>query len=127
MKFALANGKRQEAQPKLSGTCAACGSPMVASCGEVRVPPLSEIARRHTVEAGEGARRALRLLLAERRLSVYPVEGGGYRIEGFFELPLNVRTPRITKESGAFACVVAGARYDRSESALESVRVPFGA
>jgi len=37
MKFALVNRQRQEAQPKLSGTCPACERPMVAKCGEVRV------------------------------------------------------------------------------------------
>jgi hypothetical protein len=37
MKFALANGQRQEAQPNLSGECLYCGRPMVARCGEVRV------------------------------------------------------------------------------------------
>lgn len=37
MKFALLNGQRQEAQPSLSGECPACGHPMVAKCGEVRI------------------------------------------------------------------------------------------
>ena len=37
MKFALANGQRQEAEPNLSGECPCCRSPMVARCGEVRV------------------------------------------------------------------------------------------
>jgi hypothetical protein len=37
MKFALVNGLRQEAQPKLSGKCPACDHPMVAKCGEVKV------------------------------------------------------------------------------------------
>jgi hypothetical protein len=37
MKFALVNGQRQEALPTLSGTCPACGHPMLARCGEVRV------------------------------------------------------------------------------------------
>ena len=37
MKFALVNGKRQEAQPKLSGKCRTCGHPMVAKCGEVKM------------------------------------------------------------------------------------------
>jgi competence protein CoiA len=37
MKFALVDGQRQEAQPKRSGVCPACGSPMVAKCGDVRV------------------------------------------------------------------------------------------
>jgi hypothetical protein len=38
MKFALVNGERQEAQPNLLGECPGCGRPMVARCGEVRVP-----------------------------------------------------------------------------------------
>lgn len=37
MKFALVNGRRQEAQPNLSGDCPVCGRRMVAKCGEVRV------------------------------------------------------------------------------------------
>src|SRR5262245_60089231 len=37
MKFALADGQHQEAQPNLSGECRLCGSPMVAKCGEFRV------------------------------------------------------------------------------------------
>lgn len=37
MKFALVDGKRQEAQPKLSGKCKACGHPMIAKCGEERL------------------------------------------------------------------------------------------
>ena len=37
MKFALTEGQRCEAQPKLSGECPGCGAPMVAKCGEVRI------------------------------------------------------------------------------------------
>lgn len=37
MKFALVDGHRQEAQPKLVGNCQTCGSPMVAKCGEQRL------------------------------------------------------------------------------------------
>lgn len=37
MKFSLVNGRRQEAKPKLSGICPACGSVMTAKCGRVRV------------------------------------------------------------------------------------------
>ncbi len=37
MKFALVNGQRQEAEPKARGECPACGSPMVAHCGERKV------------------------------------------------------------------------------------------
>ena len=37
MKFALVNEERQEAQPNLSGKCPACGNPMIAKCGEVRM------------------------------------------------------------------------------------------
>jgi competence protein CoiA len=37
MKFALVNEERREAEPHLSGLCAACGQPMVAKCGEVRL------------------------------------------------------------------------------------------
>jgi hypothetical protein len=37
MKYALVNGKRQEAQPDLAGVCPACDSPMVPRCGDVRV------------------------------------------------------------------------------------------
>jgi hypothetical protein len=37
MKFALVNGTRQEAQPKLSANCPICSDPMVAKCGEQRM------------------------------------------------------------------------------------------
>jgi competence protein CoiA len=37
MRFALINGQRQEAQPRLRGTCPACGDQMVARCGNVRI------------------------------------------------------------------------------------------
>lgn len=36
MRFALVNGQRQEAQPKVSGECPHCGSPTIAKCGEER-------------------------------------------------------------------------------------------
>ena len=36
-RFALVNGRRQEAQPKLSGKCPICDAPMVAKCGEERI------------------------------------------------------------------------------------------
>jgi hypothetical protein len=35
MKFALVNGERREAQPKLVGECGLCGSEMIAKCGDV--------------------------------------------------------------------------------------------
>ena len=47
MKFALAHGQRQEAQPNLSGECPGCGRPMVARCGEVRVRHWAHKGRRH--------------------------------------------------------------------------------
>lgn len=37
MKFAVVNGRRQEAQRGLSGECPSCGHPTVAKCGEVRM------------------------------------------------------------------------------------------
>ncbi len=37
MKYALVDGRRQEAEPNLNGTCPACGRPMVPKCGERRV------------------------------------------------------------------------------------------
>ena len=37
MRFALVDGRRQEAQPHLLGDCPGCGRSMVARCGEVRV------------------------------------------------------------------------------------------
>jgi competence protein CoiA len=37
MKFAEVNGQRREAQPRLSGNCPGCDSPMVARCGTKRV------------------------------------------------------------------------------------------
>lgn len=38
MKYASVNGARQEAQPKLSGKCPCCESPVIAKCGTVRKP-----------------------------------------------------------------------------------------
>lgn len=46
MKFALANGQRQEAQPGHSGECPACESPMIAKCGEERVWHWAHLGRR---------------------------------------------------------------------------------
>jgi competence protein CoiA len=37
MKFALANGRRQEAKKGLRGTCPFCGDPVLARCGPVRI------------------------------------------------------------------------------------------
>lgn len=37
MRFALVNGERTQAKPKLNGICPSCGSDMVAKCGRVRV------------------------------------------------------------------------------------------
>lgn len=37
MKFALVNDQRQEAQPRLLGSCIGCGSLMTAKCGDRRV------------------------------------------------------------------------------------------
>lgn len=47
MKFALANGQRQEAQPGLSGICQGCGLPMIAKCGERRIHHWAHRSRRH--------------------------------------------------------------------------------
>lgn len=35
MKYALVNGERREAQPKLAGECPLCGSEMIPKCGDV--------------------------------------------------------------------------------------------
>lgn len=37
MKYAIVNGERQEAQPKLSGTCELHGCPVIAKCGSVKI------------------------------------------------------------------------------------------
>lgn len=37
MKYALVEGQRQLAQPKLSGTCIGCGNAMISKCGEVKI------------------------------------------------------------------------------------------
>lgn len=37
MKFALVNGQRQEAQPRLMGECIGCGNSVLAKCGERRI------------------------------------------------------------------------------------------
>ena len=36
-KFAVVEGQRQEAQPRLSGKCPGCGAAMIAKCGQLRV------------------------------------------------------------------------------------------
>jgi competence CoiA-like predicted nuclease len=46
VKFARVDGNRQEAQPGLSGECPGCGQPMIAKCGEVRVPHWAHKGRR---------------------------------------------------------------------------------
>lgn len=46
MKFALFEGQRQVAQPSLSGECPACGHPMIAKCGEVKIWHWSHKGRR---------------------------------------------------------------------------------
>jgi competence protein CoiA len=37
MKFALVDGQRREAQPKLSGKCLACDQAMISKCGAVKI------------------------------------------------------------------------------------------
>lgn len=37
MKYAILDGVQEEAQPGLSASCRACGRPVIAKCGEVRV------------------------------------------------------------------------------------------
>jgi competence protein CoiA len=37
MQFALVSGERTVPSPKLTGTCPACGSPVIAKCGTIRV------------------------------------------------------------------------------------------
>lgn len=37
MQYALVDGQRVEAKPGLKGQCPACGSPVIARCGEIRV------------------------------------------------------------------------------------------
>lgn len=37
MKFALVDGRREEAKPSLSGQCPACARPVMSKCGEVKV------------------------------------------------------------------------------------------
>jgi competence protein CoiA len=37
MRYALANGQRQEARPSLSGKCPICDRPMVARCGQIKI------------------------------------------------------------------------------------------
>lgn len=38
MKYALVDGARQEAQPKIPGICPCCDSPVIPKCGRVRKP-----------------------------------------------------------------------------------------
>ncbi|MEQ8353986.1 MAG: competence protein CoiA family protein [Kiloniellaceae bacterium] len=37
MKFAIVEGQRREAEPKLVGGCPGCGAPMLAKCGDIKV------------------------------------------------------------------------------------------
>lgn len=37
MKYAIVNGQRQEAQPRLPGTCPCCDSPVIPKCGKIRM------------------------------------------------------------------------------------------
>lgn len=37
LRYALVNGERQEAQPKLRGSCPNCGMDVVAKCGQLRI------------------------------------------------------------------------------------------
>jgi hypothetical protein len=46
MKYALVDGERQEAQPKLSGKCPVCEQPVIAKCGELRVEHWAHKGRR---------------------------------------------------------------------------------
>lgn len=46
MRSALVDGRLREAKPGLKGTCRGCGAPMVARCGEIRVPHWAHIGRR---------------------------------------------------------------------------------
>jgi competence protein CoiA len=45
MKYALANGQRQEAWPGLSGQCPVCGRLMVAKCGAIKIWHWAHIGR----------------------------------------------------------------------------------
>lgn len=45
MRFALVGAQRHEAQPGLRGTCPACGDPMVARCGNVRIRHWAHLGR----------------------------------------------------------------------------------
>lgn len=47
MQFALVNGVRTKAVPKLGGTCAACGAPMLAKCGAKTIWHWAHRGRRH--------------------------------------------------------------------------------
>ncbi len=47
MKFAVVDGQRHEPQPRLRGTCPACGDPMVARCGDVRIWHWTHLGRRY--------------------------------------------------------------------------------
>lgn len=47
MKFAVVNHQRQEPLPALSGSCPACGQPMVAKCGGIKVWHWAHRGKRH--------------------------------------------------------------------------------
>jgi hypothetical protein len=77
----------------------------------------------------ELGRKALRDLLGDRRLAVHPDGQHSFRIEGFFEVVPEIRTPQAVRGSEAFASVVAGARSDRLHTAPRRliVKMHFGA
>ncbi|MBK8202524.1 MAG: hypothetical protein IPK68_09510 [Bdellovibrionales bacterium] len=46
MKYALVEGKREDAQPGLSGECPGCGRPVVEKCGELKISHWAHIGKR---------------------------------------------------------------------------------
>lgn len=53
MKFAVVDGRRQEAQPGLTGQCRGCERQVVAKCGEVRIWHWAHRVRDRCAAAGE--------------------------------------------------------------------------
>lgn len=82
MKYALVNGVRQEAEPKLRGTCPNCDRNMVAKCGEERIwhwSHLTKLECDHWWETETEWHRAWKALFPKEWQEVIQVAADGER------------------------------------------------
>ena len=78
------------------------------------VERVEEMRSAFETEPGD-AREALRILLGTRRLRVGPDPTRGFRVEGLFVLPQEMRAPCGPWTARACDSVVAGGRFGRTE------------